>query len=59
LVLTKTDETKPAELATIQAQTAAEARKHTPALAEIFATSALKRTGLDGLQEHLAGLAVR
>jgi len=57
LALTKADEAEAKALAAIQEQTAAEARRHTPALAEIFATSALKRTGLEALKTHLANLA--
>lgn len=59
LALTKSDEAQPAGLAQIVDQTAAEARRHTPALAEIFVTSALKKTGLDALKTHLTNLAVR
>jgi GTP-binding protein len=59
LVLTKADEAKPVELAEAQDRAGAEARKHTPALAEIFATSSVKRSGLVALQAHLAALAVR
>ena len=58
LVLTKTDEMKPAEIEAAIAAVGAEARKHTPALAEIFATSALKAKGLDALKAHLGTLAV-
>jgi len=59
LVLTKSDEQKPGPLAIVQAAVAAEARKHTPALAELFTTSSLKAQGLDALKGHLADLAVR
>ena len=57
LVLTKADEQKPAELEKIQHLAGAEAKTHTAALAEQFATSALKAKGLDALKEHLAALA--
>jgi GTP-binding protein len=59
LVLTKTDEMKAPEIEAAIATAGAEARKHTPALAEIFATSALKAKGLDSLKTHLGMLAVR
>jgi GTP-binding protein len=56
LILTKTDEQEPAALKAIQTAVAAEARKHTAALAETAATSALTGTGIDVLQGHLAAL---
>jgi GTP-binding protein len=59
LVLTKTDEMKAPEIEAAIATAGAEARKHTPALAEIFATSALKAKGLDALKTHLGRLAIR
>ena len=58
LVLTKTDEMKLHEIEAMIATVGAEARKHTPALAEIFATSSLKAKGLEALKTHLATLAV-
>ncbi len=56
MVLTKTDEMKGHEIEASVAATAAEARKHTPALAEIFPTSSLKNKGLEDLRTHIAGL---
>jgi GTP-binding protein len=58
LVLTKTDQLDKGELGSVIAATDAAARKHTAAYPEIFATSSLKRTGLDALKLHLATLAV-
>ena len=57
LVLTKMDQLKPAERAKAEADIAAEAKRHTAAYPEIFATSALKNLGLDALKAHLAALA--
>jgi len=57
LVLTKTDQLKPAERAKAEADIAVEARRHTAAYPEIFVTSALKNLGLDTLKTHLAALA--
>ena len=58
LVLTKIDQLDKGELPVVRAATDAAARKHTAAYPEIFATSSLKRTGLDQLKLHLATLAV-
>ncbi|HEV2650110.1 MAG TPA: ribosome biogenesis GTP-binding protein YihA/YsxC [Rhizomicrobium sp.] len=58
LVLTKIDQLDKGELPVVRAATDAAARKHTAAYPEIFATSSLKRTGLDALKLHLATLAV-
>lgn len=55
LVLTKADELKPAPLAAMEETIAAEAKKHTAALAELFATSSLRNQGLEALKQHLAG----
>ena len=57
LVLTKADELKAAERATVIAAAGQEARKHTAALAEIQLTSALKGDGIPELRTHLAALA--
>jgi GTP-binding protein len=57
LVLTKMDQLKPVERAKAEADIAAEAKRHTAAYPEIFATSALKNLGLDALKAHLAALA--
>jgi GTP-binding protein len=57
LVLTKTDQLKSAERIRAEAGIADEARRHTAAYPEIFATSALKNLGLDTLKTHLAALA--
>lgn len=58
LVLTKIDQLGKGELTGVLAGADAAARKHTAAYPEIFATSSLKRTGLDALKLHLAALAV-
>jgi GTP-binding protein len=58
LVLTKIDEEEPAQVEAIRKAVAAEARKHTAALAEMAATSALTRAGIDELQGQLAALAL-
>jgi GTP-binding protein len=58
LVLTKIDEEEPAQVEAIRRTVAAEARKHTAALAEMAATSALTRAGIDELQGQLAALAL-
>ena len=57
LVLTKMDEIKAADRAQVEAGIAGEAKRHTAAYPEIFATSALKNLGLDALRTHLAALA--
>jgi GTP-binding protein len=57
LVLTKTDQLKPAEREKAQGDIAAEAKRHTAAYPEIFATSSLKNLGLEGLKMHIAALA--
>jgi GTP-binding protein len=57
LVLTKMDQLKPAERVKTETDIAEEARRHTAAYPEIFATSALKNLGLDTLKTHLAALA--
>ena len=56
LVLTKADEQKPQALETIAGAVAAEAVRHTAALAEQFVTSSLKNQGLEALRTHLASL---
>ena len=57
LVLTKTDELKPAETQAALTAAAAEARRHTAALEEIHATSSRDGTGLTDLRQSLAALA--
>ncbi len=57
LVLTKTDELKPAEVQAALTSSAAEARKHTAALEEIHATSSRDGTGMPELRQSIAGLA--
>jgi GTP-binding protein len=58
LVLTKIDEEKPAEIEALRTAVAAEARKHTAALAEMAATSSRSGAGIDVLQTQLAALAL-
>ena len=57
LVLTKMDELKQAEREKAQAEVTTEAKRHTAAYPEIFATSSLKNLGLEGLKTHIAALA--
>jgi len=57
LTLTKLDELSPSEHADALARAQMEARLHTAAYPEVFATSALKALGLDALKLHLAALA--
>jgi selenocysteine-specific translation elongation factor len=57
LVLTKSDEQKAAAIAPMLAAVAAEARKHTAALAETAVTSALTGSGIETLRGQLAALA--
>ena len=57
LVLTKADELKPGARADALEKTAAEAARHTAALAEIQLTSALSGEGIPALRTHLAALA--
>ena len=57
LVLTKADELKPAERDSALEKAAAEAARHTAALAEVQLTSALTGDGLSALRTHLAALA--
>jgi len=57
LVLTKIDQIKPAERIKAEGDIAVEAKRHTAAYPEIFATSAQKNLGLDALKAHLAALA--
>jgi GTP-binding protein len=59
VVLTKMDALKPDELAARSAEVEAEAKRHTAAYPELFATSAQKAAGLDGLKTHLAALAAK
>ena len=56
LVLTKTDELKPAQVRDALAAAAAEARRHTAALEELHATSSRDGTGLTDLRVSLASL---
>jgi GTP-binding protein len=57
LVLTKADELKPAERDSALEKAAAEAARHTAALAEVQLTSALAGDGISALRTHLAALA--
>jgi GTP-binding protein len=57
LALTKIDELSPDGRADAVAAAAAEARLHTAAYPEVFATSALEGLGLDAVKLHLAALA--
>lgn len=57
LVLTKVDELKPAERNSAVEKAAAEAARHTAALAEVQLTSALAGDGIAALRTHLAALA--
>lgn len=57
LTLTKIDELSKPERAEAEAKIAEEARRHTAAYPEIFATSSREALGLDALKEHIAALA--
>jgi GTP-binding protein len=57
LVLTKIDQLSKAERNKAESDAAEEAKRHTAAYPEIFATSAQKNLGLDALKSHLAALA--
>ena len=57
LVLTKADEVRPGERASALDKAAAEAGRHTAALAEVQLTSALAGDGIADLRTHLAALA--
>src|ERR1700722_6087942 len=57
LVLTKADELKPAERDSALEKAAAEAARHTAALAEVQLPSALAGDGISALRTHLAALA--
>jgi GTP-binding protein len=56
-VLTKVDELRAADRARALETAAAEAAKHTAALAQVQATSALTGEGIPDLRTHLAALA--
>jgi len=56
LVLTKADEVRPGERASALDKAAAEAVRHTAALAEVQLTSALAGDGIADLRTHLAAL---
>lgn len=58
VVLTKTDALSKGEFAEQRAALEAEAKRHTAAYPEIFATSAHKAAGLDGLKTHMMALAL-
>ena len=58
LALTKIDKLSPQEHAGVLADVEVQARLHTAAYPEVFATSALKGEGLDALKVHLAALAL-
>jgi GTP-binding protein len=57
LTLTKIDQLSKSERAEAEARIAEEARRHTAAYPEIFATSARDALGLDALKLHLTALA--
>jgi GTP-binding protein len=57
VTLTKIDTLKPAERSEVEAAVAAEARRHTAAYPDQFATSSYEASGLDALKTHLAALA--
>ena len=57
LVLTKADELKTAEQPRALEEAAAQAAKHTAALAQVQLTSAFSGTGIPQLRAHLAALA--
>jgi GTP-binding protein len=57
LVATKLDQLKGPERARAEAGITEEAKKHTAAYPEVFATSSLKGLGLDTLRTHIAALA--
>ena len=57
LSLTKIDKVPPQERAGLLSDIMAQARQHTAAYPEVFATSALKSEGLDTLKVELAALA--
>lgn len=57
LVLTKADELKTAEQPRALEEAAAQAAKHTAALAQVQLTSAFNGTGIPQLRAHLAALA--
>jgi GTP-binding protein len=57
VVLTKTDALTHTQFTQAQEAVAAEAKRHTAAYPEIFATSAHKAAGLEQLQSHMAALA--
>lgn len=58
LTLTKIDELSASQRDEVKIKVADEARRHTAAYPDIFATSALKKLGLDKLKTHLAALAL-
>jgi GTP-binding protein len=57
LALTKSDTLKPPALKECLEAVEAEARRHTAAYPEVFATSAQDSSGLDALKSHMAALA--
>jgi GTP-binding protein len=57
VVLTKTDELRGDEFAVVVSAVESEAKKHTAAFPDIFATSAHAKDGLDSVKVHLAALA--
>ncbi|KZD06297.1 GTP-binding protein [Oceanibaculum pacificum] len=59
VVLTKTDKTKPAELAAMIETLSAELSKRTAAYPVIFPTSALEGAGIEALRAELATLALQ
>jgi GTP-binding protein len=59
LVLTKIDKLRATELKGVEAETKAEADRHTAAYPELFATSAETGAGIAELRASLAALATR
>lgn len=57
VALTKIDQLKQAERARVEEEIREEARRHTAAYPEVFATSAIKGLGLEPLKMHMAALA--
>jgi GTP-binding protein len=59
VVLTKTDKTKPPELAAVTSATVAAVARRPAAHPEVLATSATSGLGIDALREAIAGLLTR
>ncbi len=56
LILTKSDKIKPAELASVTAETLAFVKKRAAALPQLFVTSADRHQGFEDLRAEIAGL---